>query len=274
MRERSTDWIVLFQKQIAAICDKIRALLDHTTSLSELEREDIHYALQVMEKMHQWALSLPLNERIWRFMDLYNIIVGLTAQMARPFNILNALPWTLEDRLPRDMTLEIKIKTLVQDMYEMSLALGQVDTYASHTAMAHTDVVALSPIDILMIFTIGHSGWLVILPSPIKEQDKIRLALYHPYYTYHLVGNVIRSLTRSNEEKPYLSYRFTASFFEISITLPSLRLRPGIWNEILNSLHMPLCLEILRELGGTLEPLTWNTGQGEGVIVRLPWASA
>jgi hypothetical protein len=27
----------------------------------------------------------------------------------------------------------------------------------------------------------------------------------------------------------------------------------------------------LRELGGTIEPLTWDEGYGQGVVMRLPW---
>jgi hypothetical protein len=46
------------------------------------------------------------------------------------------------------------------------------------------------------------------------------------------------------------------------------------WDKFFNEFREQPCYEYLRELGGDIEPLAWDEGQGQGVIVRLPWAKA
>jgi hypothetical protein len=51
-------------------------------------------------------------------------------------------------------------------------------------------------------------------------------------------------------------------------TVTDYRVLPQIWTQWQqNSWY-----KALRELGGTIEPLTWDEGYGQRMIVRLPWA--
>lgn len=68
--------------------------------------------------------------------------------------------------------------------------------------------------------------------------------------------------------------RRTEAFFEIRVTHPSLLMTPALWQTYCTSLQHRDSMEHLRELGGHIEPLTWDEGQGQGVIVRLPWAKS
>jgi hypothetical protein len=44
------------------------------------------------------------------------------------------------------------------------------------------------------------------------------------------------------------------------------------WDKFFNEFRAQPCYEYLRELGGHIEPLTWSEEEGQGIIVRLPWA--
>jgi hypothetical protein len=68
-----------------------------------------------------------------------------------------------------------------------------------------------------------------------------------------------------------ISVKRTAAFFEIALTQPDLHLRPDTWARLIERGGYDN-LEFLHELMGHVEPLTWDEGWGEGVIVRLPWA--
>jgi hypothetical protein len=48
---------------------------------------------------------------------------------------------------------------------------------------------------------------------------------------------------------------------------------PTLWEALIQNLYSVGDLEYLREIGGSVEPLIWDEKQGEGVIVRLPWAN-
>ena len=49
-------------------------------------------------------------------------------------------------------------------------------------------------------------------------------------------------------------------------------MRPILWDQIMTQLVRRDVIEYLREIGGNIQPLTWDEGQGQGVIVQLSWA--
>ena len=58
----------------------------------------------------------------------------------------------------------------------------------------------------------------------------------------------------------------------VQITMRHILVSPFQWEHFLNAFKECATYEHLRELGGDIEPLAWDEGYGQGIIVRLPWA--
>jgi hypothetical protein len=111
------------------------------------------------------------------------------------------------------------------------------------------------------------------------------LVRYHPYWTHHLIFGCISRLSEKQfalknlfpvraPKTVYVRPHWTPQFFELRLSIPE-RLMPVRWETLMDSLSWQWTndVEALRELGGDITPLTWDEGHGEGVIVRLPWAT-
>jgi hypothetical protein len=106
------------------------------------------------------------------------------------------------------------------------------------------------------------------------------MVLYEPRelkaFFYDLVA-IFPALCASSKKHLWrgtLNITFKAEEHHVAIHLA---LRNGLvtshaWDKFFNELRGQPCYEYLRELGGYIEPLAWNEGEGQGVTVRLPWA--
>jgi hypothetical protein len=111
------------------------------------------------------------------------------------------------------------------------------------------------------------------LDSNVLELQHWPPVLYHPYHVPVVFGSTASTLA-INGRNVVVSPRKSDSYFEICVTSPTLCMTSALWETVLSTLRSTDGFEHLRELGGSIEPLTWEEGQGQGVIVRLPWANA
>jgi hypothetical protein len=116
-----------------------------------------------------------------------------------------------------------------------------------------------------------HCEFVALLPRPLPHLPAI---LYKPSVTFHFLYEVSLEFSRSDgEEEPprghvYMQLRQTERGAEFCLTMQEYRFPPQTWERW----QQDATYEQLRELGGSIEPLTWDEGYGQGVIVRLPWA--
>ena len=96
--------------------------------------------------------------------------------------------------------------------------------------------------------------------------------LYHPYRTWLMLYQSITTLARIHENL-VINPRCHEDAFALCVSHPALCMTPTLWEALIQNLYSVGDLEYLREIGGSVEPLTWDEGYGEGVIVRLPWAN-
>jgi hypothetical protein len=107
------------------------------------------------------------------------------------------------------------------------------------------------------------------LPTSFHMQGWPHVPLHSTVYdALRVLVMMLYALHRS--EPLHLSVRQTAHFCEIALTGANLHFRPEMWDTLFSQPDS-IPFEILRSIGAEIEPLTWNEGYGEGIIVRLPW---
>jgi hypothetical protein len=162
----------------------------------------------------------------------------------------------------------LKHITLISDFYNYARMTPAINLYLR-------DSKAQS----LPAYTVLRVLWPIIYPQFLDralslsafEIQSWPMVLYHPYHTLELFYSIVINLDQSNRDLLVTLYK-TASSFKICVTHPRLRMTPTLWNNFLAEISPNNNeLEYFRELGGNIEPLTWDEGQGQGVIVRLPW---
>jgi hypothetical protein len=151
------------------------------------------------------------------------------------------------------------------ELLRMAIRVNDMPVLLSERA-----AVFLSPGQVIAVLRI-EMFWIVGDILPGHEYDKSRLIPYHPYHTEGLMRHLILSLNQRTQSRTRVSYAQTPRFFEITLIVEHLHVRPETWQMLVDEIEVDH-MEFLREIGGQIEPLTWNEGQGEGVIVRLPWA--
>lgn len=98
--------------------------------------------------------------------------------------------------------------------------------------------------------------------------------LYDPDYTPICWRAVVTPFIDEwrNQAPLYITPYAESEGIAIRITRPGLLMEPARWALILLRLSA-YKHERLRELGGSLMPLTWDEGYGQGIVLRLPWAN-
>jgi hypothetical protein len=108
----------------------------------------------------------------------------------------------------------------------------------------------------------------------ITIQPDLPLVCYDRVYTTSLLIHFFEILSRVPDLSGiiYVDSRAEAEFCALSIRVQHLRMTPQLWQQTQQSFYYGDEIERLQELGGSIEPLTWDEGHGQGVIIRLPWA--
>jgi hypothetical protein len=108
----------------------------------------------------------------------------------------------------------------------------------------------------------------------ITFQPDLPLMCYDMLYTTSLLENFFRVISREQSQSGVVTVVLKREevFCALSIHVQDLRMTPQLWEQTQQSFYYGDEIERLHELGGSIEPLTWDEGQGQGVILRLPWA--
>jgi hypothetical protein len=139
----------------------------------------------------------------------------------------------------------------------------------------HTDhAPKVSPLFISHLLAWPHmykqlNGFTVTTP----EKPSFPPVLYRPHFIPDLWRRLLFSVRLWGTERA-LAIMPTAEpqGIALKITKGDLQMTPARWAELINPQWREGYYEPLYELGGSLMPLTWDEGYGQGVIVRLPWA--
>lgn len=128
-------------------------------------------------------------------------------------------------------------------------------------------------IALILKFVLGQRITLSVGPI-----DASWMVLYEEHELKSLFYTLVTTLTwlvRREERREMLRITFKAEEHQavVHITLRHLLVTAQEWERFTNRFQQYACYEHLRELRGTIEPLTWDEGHGQGVIVRLPWAT-
>jgi hypothetical protein len=124
---------------------------------------------------------------------------------------------------------------------------------------------------------------LVVLPGQVtlnvSSPPASWMILYDPHELKSLfceIGRVFKERCLRTQRRWYPTLRITfkadAHHAIVYLTIVDFRLMPPEWESFVHQLSEYPCYEHLYELDGGIEPLTWDEGYGQGVIVRLPWA--
>jgi hypothetical protein len=108
-----------------------------------------------------------------------------------------------------------------------------------------------------------------LLPNPLPRLPAV---LYHPSLVLHFLHSICLDLEQSEREEPprrviCMQLRSAEHGAEICLTVQGDHFSLPSWEYWQKSSEY----KRLRELGGTIEPLTWDEGYGQGVVMRLPW---
>jgi hypothetical protein len=114
-----------------------------------------------------------------------------------------------------------------------------------------------------------------LLSVELVAPDLLPRALYQPYHVPYLLQIIARALAWPELNTTMtLLFRLEATHSALRLTIPQFLMSTQRWETFQERVRQSDLdsQEWLRELGGNIEPLTWDEGYGQGVIVRLPWA--
>jgi hypothetical protein len=109
----------------------------------------------------------------------------------------------------------------------------------------------------------------------LNGENKTRLLDYYPHATTQLLRHAMLHISisqNSNLGQVLFAVHSEANFVRLSMTNPDYAIPMTDWELLMAYIGGEENYEHLRELGGSVEPLTWDQGFGQGIIVRLPWA--
>jgi hypothetical protein len=155
----------------------------------------------------------------------------------------------------------------------ISLILSEVlhNTRVFHTHAFHTEPAdrALSLIcEVALREELYACHISIVIPPNLPP-----IALY-PMHMFYMISNFIShfrwALQRQGHPLQSAMIRVRAEETELAIVITFMRLclDQATWEGFRNRYRA----EPLYELGGSVEPLTWDEGDGQGIILRLPWA--
>jgi hypothetical protein len=255
------------------------------------------YPLREARIFHVWVRALPdaQDTDAWKWFEwaVCQYQTGCLKPVIRYFgdmlalNEAGAVDERFKSLLPRAQNIYRDLR-IVLDCYEQCDRAFSTDGYglAEFNALLATKTQCLPASTILVLL------WPHIYPEYVDitlDLDEFDMGSwpavpYHPNRTatalydavIRIVDERLNALTiagREDDEVDLLVIpRRTDTAFEIRVTHPTVTMTPALWERYQTTLQHRSSLEHLRELGGSIEPLTWDEGQGQGVIVRLPWA--
>jgi hypothetical protein len=102
----------------------------------------------------------------------------------------------------------------------------------------------------------------------IAQSDLLAIS-YHPMHLFELLASLCHTLSERWRAQGQITVQLTPGERDLTLTLAvrGFRLMPAHWDMLRR-----YDSDYQREVGCELEPLTWDEGQGQGVIVKLPWA--
>jgi hypothetical protein len=264
--EALKDRIGRLRAQVEAFMSRVKdnevASLDLSTVITNAVRtEEMLSALILMPKDMQ-RLSLD-----------YEMGSSLATATNTMHGYLVAQQYGFSNLSPEDITF------LPPFLDEMKGICGQIPTLYDDATRASADIAQL--IDPAAFFTtytpffdyVADKAQLIQHDPPMTTD---RCVMYHPQLTLYLLANMLGFLARTYWRQHQargtviMSFHEDANFAYLHLTAPVL-MTPILWGDLLRS-SRHYDYEYLREIGGDIEPLTWDEGYGQGVIVRLPWA--
>jgi hypothetical protein len=266
-------WIEPFQEHVVRIERAILALTVQHEQLSNNDRDEFTIGQLVLFSNHLslWIQAIPHDELFWEYVGYRNVVIRLSHDLHRLMVLLDTLAHHQNMAGPGSHSLQIPIKALQEDCKELSERTGEIPKQPQFRIPSRYEPRSACIIVAELCF-LNYPEY-VNQPYSAFQLTEWPLVQYDFHFTGMIQHSLIAQLFHNHQlERVNLSVKRTSTFFEIAVTHPSLHLRPDIWERLM--VFDPNKLENLRSIGGTLEPLTWNEGQGEGVIVKLPWVSA
>jgi hypothetical protein len=223
-----------------------------------------------MPMIYQCSQGLHLKEDLLALSEINTLPVWWLSQIQNRFKLRakNARQRSPDYALAAD-----RLETVARQALEARKQLRLlIKTLKSAVPLYERPIIRLSAAHMTTHLKINLYPWLVDGAYPVLEHDERTSLLYHPYCIPHCIYILVRGLNRLRaQSKAKISFRQTSSWFQMALTCDGLHLRPDLWESLLDPDRTNV-FEIVYEMGGQIEPLTWDEGQGEGVIVRLPWA--
>lgn len=96
--------------------------------------------------------------------------------------------------------------------------------------------------------------------------------LYHPHFTPDLWERLLFMMQPGTERIVHITPCAETQGLALKITKGDIQMTPIRWNDLINPRWREGYYEPLYELGGSLMPLTYDEGYGQGIVLRLPWA--
>lgn len=263
------EWMVEFQQEITLLQDQFRELnriYTSSPSLAQDETTSLVIAEEGLSELSVWLNALPSEQAMWqpanvRLIASYYINVNLIC-------VLEALKAHLKEAVDEPVV------HLLSDMMEKTRTLGKglVRFFSFQESLfAESTILRLHPRVLTDILRIWLFPGVTKQPFTILTTHENAAVLYHPFDTIRMIHTIAGSLF-SRETPVTVTLTSDQQFFCIALRRKGFHLTSDAWQRLTDSLAESI--EGLREIGGNIEPLTWDEGQGEGVIVRLAWADS
>lgn len=227
--------------------------------------------------LYHWGQTLSGNLRILTWIPWSYLNHDARASLTNLTGYLDLLLQKFHsDREDSAVPLHPDVEALLQDSFLKSQRISNnIHNMRLFTLQRREETQTHVPAHV-----IAHALWsalalnrrferVTLLPRPLPQMPSI---VYSPALILHLLYEVSFEFRPDNAETPQghevLFLRQADEGAEFCVTMHEYRLLPEIWNRWWQGKRY----ELLRELGGSIEPLTWDEGDGQGVIVRLPWA--
>lgn len=267
------DWIAPFQAHINEVNRLIAGLVEDWVPLPDDDDEDRAFATEHQyslvhhaSTLATWAGALPLDDTFWVYVVPYELFHEMRTYHSA---LLRDLHWFRGAFAAADIeTIRLHLLATLRIMDGLRKEAFALMNDTHYRGLPHTCPPSVIVHELCLC---SYARDLRQLPSAFQMQDWPAVR-YHPRL-HDLLHDLVARLWRTRRHSfVHVAVRQTPTFFEIALTMKDLAFRPEMWGAIMyrHDFHQ---LEILRSIGCEIEPLTWDRGQGEGLVVRLPWAT-
>jgi hypothetical protein len=275
MTETPTDFATL-KTQLLVLWEHIAGLpeSDHP-ALSSIHKWSTELKTQIMAlpdvpDSFAWLVSgsvVTLLDWTRPLLDILQVMAHLVSEPEiEPLALTSAQKTHLVSAATATRQLDNTIVTLWHQLRSNQAAY---EASEAKSVLLHRD---LPPLWVVLCYATRFNE-LVFKPPifDLPEQSAVAIDLST---LRHILQSVMIILGGRAGQKHHLilSVHCTAQGAALQFTVQGLHMMPERWERLLVLGHFPEHYATLREMGGSIEPLTWDEGQGQGVIVRLPWA--